>query len=453
MYRCFSPRPLRGALTVAALSVITACAGDGIPPTGVTPTPDGLGGVSAAKTPAATVTGLSGSLQLVSTTLSGAPATTGSTTCQLSADGTLLLFASVASNLVGGDTNGASDLFLKNLTTGVTTRVTTGSGGAQLATGGSCGGTTMTPDGRIVAFNTATAGGTVFVKNTQTGALTQASPALGTLPLVTGFFGGVVSDDGSKVVFRTVPAQTYLGAYTWANRVPARLMLRDLNTGNLTTLPIDNGNVANGEVQGSRFAISPDGTRVAFVSSSSTLVSGDTNGRADLFVLNLNDNTAVLASSTSAGTPATGGGTYWTPTFVSNTQLSFGTGSVSSLGDRGFYLKDLSSGALRLILSNTDGGSTAVLAGDLRLVVFTRNYSGFDARAFARDLGTGAETVISASSTGTASNGSATGAVISRNGTRVAFSSSASNLVTPRPPGGVFQLYVKSLGAGAAIAP
>ncbi len=451
MFRRHPRWPMRSALTVAALSVITACAGDGIPPTGVTQTPDGIGGVSAAKTPAATVTGLSGSLQLVSTTLTGAPATTGSTTCELSADGTLLLFSSAASNLVNGDTNGASDLFLKNLTTGVTIRVTTGSGGEQLPTGGNCSGTTMTPDGRIVAFNTATAGGTVFVKNTQTGALTQASPALGTVPLVTGFFGGVVSDDGSKVVFRTVPAQTYLGAYTWANVVPARLMLRDLNTGTLITLPIDDGNVANGEVQGSRFAISPDGTRVAFVSSSSTLAAGDTNGRPDLFVLNLNDNTAVLASSTSAGTPATGGGTYWTPSFVSNTQLSFGTGSVSSLGDRGFYLKDLNSGALRLILRTTDGGSTAVLASDVRLVVFTRNYSGFNARVFSRDLSTGAETVIGASGTGTASNGSSTGAVISRNGTRVAFSSNASNLVTPRPPSGVFQTYVKSLPTGAAI--
>jgi len=441
-------RPLRGALSVAVLSVITACAGEGIPPTGVEPATGAFGERSAASVAAS-----SGSLQLVSTTPAGAAARSGSTTCQLSADGTLLLFASDASNLVNGDTNGASDLFLRNLTTGITTRVTTGSTSAQLATGGHCTGTTMTPDGRLVAFNTGTAGGTVFVKNTQTGALTQASPAIGSIPQVTGFFGGVLSDDGRSVVFKTVPAQVYRGAYQWDNVVPARLMLRDLNTGSLITLPTDNGNAANGEVQGSRFAISPDGTRVAFASSSSTLVSGDTNGRADLFVLDLSNNTVTLASSTSAGIPATGGGTYWTPTFVSNTQLSFGTGSVSSLGDRGFYLKDLNSGALTLVLRDTDGGSTAVLSGDARFVVFSSNYSGFNARVFMRDLSTGVHTVVSANSSGTASNGSSTGAVISRNGSRVAFGSNASNLVTPRPPSGVFQIYVKSLAAGVTLAP
>ncbi len=447
MNRRYTPPPLRGTLSVAVLSVITACASEGISPTGVAQATDAVGGVSAAQ-----VTASSASVQLASTTFAGAAATTGSTTCELSADGTLLLFASSASNLVNGDTNGASDLFLRNLTTRITTRVTTGPGGVQLAAGGNCLGTTMTPDGRLVAFNSGNTGGTVFVKNTQTGASTQASPAIGAVPQVTGFFGGVLSDDGKNVVFMTQPAQVYLGAYQWANVVPARLMLRDLNTGNLVTLPTDNGNVANGQVVGSRFAISPNGMRVAFSSSSSTLVAGDTNGRPDLFVLNLNDNTAVLASSTSAGVPAAGGGTYWRPSFVSNTQLAFGTGQLSSLGDQGYYLKDLGSGALTLVLRDADGGSSAVLSGDARLAVFSRNYSGFNARIFARDLSTGAETLVSANSSGTPSNGSATGAVISRNGARVAFGSSASNLVTPRPPSGVFQIYVKSLAAGAAIA-
>ncbi len=448
MNRRFSPQPLRATLSFAVLSVITACAGEVISPTAVEPATDAIRRGSAAS-----VTASSGSVQLASTTRAGAAAKISSTTCSLSADGTLLLFASDASDLVNGDTNGASDLFLRNLTTGITTRITTGSSGAQLAAGGNCLGTTMTPDGRVVAFNSGNGAGTVFVKNTQTGALTQVSPAIGSVPQVTGFFGGVLSDDGRSVVFMTVPAQLYLGAYQYANAVPARLMLRDLNTSSLVTLPTDNGNVANGEVVGSRFAISPDGTRIAFVSSSSTLASGDTNGRPDLFVMNLHDNTVVLASSSSTGTPAVGGSTYWNPSFVSNTQLSFGTGQLSSLGDAGLYLKNLSSGALTLVLRDVDGGTTAVISGDARLVVFSRTYSGYDSRIFVRDVSTGAETVVSSNGSGTPSNGSSTGAVISRNGARVAFGSSASNLVTPRPPSGVFQLYVKSLAAGAAIAP
>src|SRR2546428_149792 len=41
----------------------------------------------------------------------------------LSADGQLVAFASDASNLVAGDTNGAEDIFVHNLTTGQTARV------------------------------------------------------------------------------------------------------------------------------------------------------------------------------------------------------------------------------------------------------------------------------------------------------------------------------------------
>jgi Tol biopolymer transport system component len=311
----------------------------------------------------------------------------------------------------------------------------------------------MTPDARRVAFNTPDGGGTVFVKDTQTGTLTKVSPDSGAVPQVIGFFGGALSDDGNKVLFITRPQQVYVGAYRWVNVVPARLMLRDLTTGSLVTLATDNGNVADGEVVAIQFAMSPDGQRVAFISSSATLVAGDTNGRPDLLVRNLADGTTVLASSTSSGVPATAGGIYWRPAFVSNSQLAFGTGSSSSLGERGLYLKDLTSGALQLVLRDSEGGSSAVLSGEARVAVFNRTYSGFSTRVVARDLGTGVETLVSSSASGTPSNGSSTGGVVSRTGSHVAFGSSASNLATPRPPTGVFQIYVKSISAGAATLP
>ena len=447
MVRSSSTVRVLGTARVVAVSVLAACSPDATAPTDGQATPVAVGEI------AASVTATSGSLELASVTSAGTASTTSSTTCSLSADGRLMLFASTASNLVGGDTNGAQDLFLRNLPTGVTWRVTTGPGGTQLARGGSCGGSTMTPDARLVAFNSVDHGGTVYVKNTQTGALTQVSPDSGAVPQVTGFFGGALSDDGTKVVFITKPQQVYVGAYRWVNVIPARLMLRDLTTGALVTLPTDNGNVADGEVTAIQFAISPDGQRVAFSSSSSTLVAGDTNGRPDLFVRNLADGTTVLASSTSSGAPAIAGGIYWRPAFVSNTQLAFGTGSNSSLGDRGLYLKDIASGALRLLLRDSEGGSSAVLSGDARLAVFNRIYSGFNTRIVARDLATGVETLVSSSASGTPSNGSATGAVVSRTGSHVAFGSSASNLWTPRPPTGVFQIYVRSLGPSVASLP
>ncbi len=446
MNRFTSPPRSLVALHLIALTALAACAPESTAPTA------GLAGERPEPAIRSSVTGSSGSLQLASLNTAGRTSATSSTTCDISADGSRVLFASTAADLVGGDSNGAQDLFMRDLTSGVTTRVSAGAGGAQLPRGGNCLGTSMTPDGHYVAFNSEIDGGTVYVKNTVTGELRVVSPTPGTVPQVTGFFGGVLSDDGARVVFLTFPQQRYVGAYTWVNLVPARLMLRDLRTGNLETLPTDNGIVAAGEIIGTRFAISPDGQRVAFVSSSSTLSADDTNGRPDLFVMDLQDRTTVVASSTGSGVPAVGGGTYWRPAFASNTLLAFGTGQNSSLGERGYYVKDLVSGSLRLVLRDSDGGSSAVLSGDARSVVFARTYSGFSTRIVLRDLRSGAETLISASTSGTASNGTATGAVIARGGTQVAFGSNASNLVSPRPLSGVFQIYVKAIApAGASL--
>lgn len=438
---------LRLGTIVVATVAASACGGGDVAEPALAQATDVAEGNVEGRATAASTSGLpAGSIQLVSTSASGVPASAGSPTCALSANGRLALFASDAANLVPGDTNGRADLFLKNLDSGVVQRVTTQGNGAQIAAGGNCLGTTMTPDGRLVAFNS---GDAVFVKNTQTGQLVQASPPSGTVAQVRSFFGGVLSDDGRSVVFLTVPEQVYVGAYTWVNLVPARLMLRELDTGGLQTLATDNGNVAQGEVIGTRFAISPDGTRVAFVSSSASLVAHDTNGRPDVFVRDLVTGSTTLVSSTSGGAASTAV-QYWNPTFVSDRQVAFGTGGTSNLGPQGLYLKDLNLGSLKLVLATADGGADAVLSGHARKVAFQRLYSGFDSRVFVRDLATGQEALVSASASGTPSTHTATGAVISRDGSTVMFGSNARNLVSPRPPAGVFQVYAKTIGTASA---
>ena len=448
-----SPWLLRSALGAAVVLALSACGGGDEPEATATASEADERAQAASAGPITAAQGSSpavGSLQLVSTTTSGAAARSGSSTCAVSADGSKVLFFSDANNLVAGDTNGVADLFLKDLGTNAVLRVTTQSSGAQIAAGGNCLGANMTPDGRLVAFNS---GNAVFVKNTLTGQLTQASPPAGTVPQVTGFFGGVLSDDGSKIVFLTLPESTYVGAYQWVNVIPARLMLRDLGTGSLITLTTDNGIVSQGEVVSNRFAISPDGQRVAFVSSSASLVAGDTNARPDVFVRDLASGATVLASSGTGGTPPSpvvlGASAYYQTTFVSNTGVAFSTTQPSSLGESGLYLKDLATGTLSLVLSNANGGADAVLSGDARKVVFTRFYSGFDSRVFARDRSTGVDTLVSATASGVASTGNSGGAAISRDGTRVVFGSNGRNLVSPRPPAGVYQVYAKVIAAPA----
>jgi len=66
-------------------------------------------------------------------------------------NGNLIAFASAASNLVPGDTNGMRDVFVRNVRSGTTTRVDVGPGGVQ-ANGDSFGPLAMSEDGRFVAF-------------------------------------------------------------------------------------------------------------------------------------------------------------------------------------------------------------------------------------------------------------------------------------------------------------
>ncbi len=70
----------------------------------------------------------------------------------VSDDGRYVLFGSEADNLVPGDTNGVLDVFRRDTKTGATTRVDVAPNGSQLPTGATDG--AMTPDGRFVAFLT-----------------------------------------------------------------------------------------------------------------------------------------------------------------------------------------------------------------------------------------------------------------------------------------------------------
>ncbi len=93
------------------------------------------------------------SLVRVSVASNGAEANSHSTTAYgggLSADGRYVVFDSSASNLVAGDTNNASDVFVRDVLLGVTTRVSVSSSGAESTAGALYG--VISPDGQYVAF-------------------------------------------------------------------------------------------------------------------------------------------------------------------------------------------------------------------------------------------------------------------------------------------------------------
>ena len=91
----------------------------------------------------------SGSTRRVSLGANATEANLGSGGGALTADGRLIAFSSDASNLVGGDTNGTTDIFVRNRISGTTRRVNLTSAGRQ-ANGRSFG-SAISANGRYVA--------------------------------------------------------------------------------------------------------------------------------------------------------------------------------------------------------------------------------------------------------------------------------------------------------------
>ena len=156
----------RQARTTTRISVLPA----GTQATGgssIDPAINAAGNVIAFNTGSATLTGTGTTRQivvrdlaantstLVSKTSGGTAGNGGSTQPAISADGRWVAFASVATNLVPGDTNDTSDVFLHDRLSGTTTRVSVGPGGVQALDGSSF--PAISGDGRYVAFDSSAA--------------------------------------------------------------------------------------------------------------------------------------------------------------------------------------------------------------------------------------------------------------------------------------------------------
>ena len=128
----------------------------------------------------------------------------------ISADGTKVAFISDGANLVPGDTNGAYDVFVRDLTTGVTTRVSVNSHGGQ--TNGGLGRVTMSSDGNLIAFqsdawnivpNDDNLVQDIFVHDMKTGKTTRASVSSSGAEADAYSANAAISADGSVVAFES----------------------------------------------------------------------------------------------------------------------------------------------------------------------------------------------------------------------------------------------------------
>lgn len=205
----------------------------------------------------------------------------------LSADGTLVVFHSEATNLVAGDTNGKKDVFLRDLTAGTTQRISISAAGDQPT--GHCQDAVVSADGGLVAFQCQGTGITpddldegpeVFVRNVQLGTVERASLGNGpTQSSHAGCSGFTLSGNGRYVAFNSDAPDLVEGDTNGT----CDAFLRDLEE-DVTILLSVSSNGIQSEAKAGATAISYDGRYVLFGSAASNLVDDDTNGFGDCFV-------------------------------------------------------------------------------------------------------------------------------------------------------------------------
>jgi Tol biopolymer transport system component len=364
-----------------------------------------------------------------------------------SADGRYVAFESVADNLVPGDTFGYSDVFVRELASGLTTRVSVGSNGQQ-AFGGNWR-PAISSDGRFVAFesNAANIIGTyapfvqILVHDRLTGITECVSVSGG------GEFGNrdsfrpSISADGRLVSFDSNATNL---ASSNANQ-HGDVYVRDRAAGTTVRVSVSSSG-EEGDNSSWGPCLSADGRFVAFSSVATNLVAGDTNGEPDVFIRELSAGITTRVSQTAQGAPSTGR-SYGPSLSATGRYVAFEStaddlvpGDNNGFGD--VIVADLSTGRLRLASVSSAGiqgnlwSFTAGLSADGRYVSFlsrasnlVRNDANLLTDAFVHDALTGRTRRLNRAWNGAEANADCETPALSADGRALVFVSRADNLV------------------------
>ncbi|HUQ02031.1 MAG TPA: Ig-like domain-containing protein [Kofleriaceae bacterium] len=193
---------------------------------------------------------VTGAFELVSVGEGGVQGNANAERPSISDDGRYVAFASAASNLVAGDTNGTVDVFVRDRVSRTTIRASVGPGGVQVS------GTSRDPD---------------------------------------------LSADGSVVAFVSTAFQLVADDANATTDV----FVRDLAAGVTSRVSVRTGG-GEADLESVQPAISGDGRIVAFTSGATNLVTGDTNGQPDVFVHDRTSGVTERASVSSTGGEGSG---------------------------------------------------------------------------------------------------------------------------------------------------
>ena len=354
---------------------------------------------------------LTGAIELVSVSTAGVQSNGLSELPRISADGRFVVYDSSASNLVAGDTNGATDIFLRDRQNG-TTEIVSLSSGSVLGNGASVA-ASVSADGRFVAFQSSAsnlvpgdtnAGNDIFVRDRQTGTTERVSVGPGGAQANGISLSPTISADGRYVVFSSDATNLVAGDTNGQRDV----FVRDRQAGTTLRVSVGAGGVQANFPSNAPVGVSADGRYICFESDATNLVAGDTNGMRDVFVRDMQAGTNEIASVSTGGTQ--GDSTSW----------------ASQISPDGRFVVFASY-------------ATTLVAGDT---------NGFE-DVFVRDRQNGTTVLASLGWTGAQGNGNPVpDPSISADGNRVAFASNASNLVLYDTNGNL-DVFLRDIAAGA----
>ena len=383
--------------------------------------------------------------QLISRSVGGQSGNGPSLDPSISADGRYVAFTSSASNLVPGDTNAVSDVFVFDRVTGGLTRESVTSSGAEAVTlPGNAGSVRprLTRDGRYLAFvsdainlqpgpacNPATTCFlTLYVKDRLTRSVTLESVTpQGQQATDSNAFPTAWSADNRFLLFEDASAQLVPGAQAGCpvqnNGVQgsgcSQVYRRDVVAGRTKLVSAStSGAPANNSTSPESSDMSGDGRYICFASLADNLVAGDTNGSIDAFRKDLATGEVLRASVDSSGA------------------------QVTDTNAQGAATSGFSGGTANPRFSG--------ISDDGRLVVFDSAARELDpflghalsAGSYAHDFATGETLDVSTNSTSGVAAGQATAPVIAKGGSLVVFDTAG---LDPRDRSEILQEYAHIL--------
>ncbi len=395
-------------------------------------------------------------IEMVSRTSTGVGANGDSVVADISGDGRIVVFQSAATNLSDADDDTVTDVYARDMRTGVTTLVSRATGAAGAGGDDTSSDPSISADGRYVVFestadnlsaeddDTAT---NVFVRDLTANTTTLVSRATGLLGAAAdaSSFDAAISADGRVVAF-TSAADNLAGD---DDDTVQNVYVRDLVNGTTTYVSRATGAGAPGDGDSRTPAISADGRHVAFNSAADNLSTEDDDAVQDIFVRDVLTNTTTYVSRADGAAGAPAEAISLDPDISGDGRLVVFESSADNLSAvdddtvEDVYLRDLAAGTTTLLSRGPGAGIAGdgpsgdpAISTDGRHVAFASaadNLGVGDGPAddvFARDLQTGAVSYVSrgAGPAGPPGNGPSSAPAITADGRYVAFHTVAENL-------------------------